>query len=773
MKKQIAAILLLGCMVIGSVGTPAQVSAAEVAETATEAEIEQTSEETSADTDAAEDTETAGNTKTAGSTETAESTELAETAESTELAETAESTELAESVKAAAVNTTESGTEAAAEELVHPTGLMDLNVINVGTIAEDDVLDETEVNSSKSSSVYAAEWDSYSSNYVYNMLSTEEREFWDGLDASCRQVLLGTDNLTAGRIPYVSCGSLNSSRIEYVAYMFRYMNPQYYFINVSLYKGSSSSGWRAAFGVYSAFQNGTARSTATQSVKNQVDTWKNTVNSLGSEAEKVKMIHDLIVEKVDYNYDISNRSSFNEDTAYTQSVYSVFCMDKTVCAGYAQAFEMMCNGVGVDCIAVTSDDHEWNKVRINDSWYNVDCTWADQSTIDYEYFERSDAVYDADLANYASSHAEESYWSEYLPACTLDSGATSSDPGTLPTITQQTAQPQISVTANNNVNYVTITSSTPNAIIYYTTNGDTPTPAYTRSEKYSSTFTLGGSCTVKAVAVCDTYWDSNVASKSVTATTGTTDTPDTTDTTTQHKSAPFVKLLYQYVLDRTATQSEIDYWVGRLENGSTGAEVAYGFIFSQEFQNKNYSDADYVEHLYLSLMGRASDADGKADWVTHLKNGVSRLYVFRQFTDSAEFGNLCNTYEIQRGTVTLNENRDQNYNVTRFVARNYTEFLGRNYDVDGLNDWSGRINSGYGMGNVAYGFVFSQECINMNLSNSDYVKMLYRGIFGREYDEAGLNDWVNQMNNGTSRETVFWGFANSQEFANMVASYGL
>ena len=761
MKKRIAAILLLGCMVMGSVVTPAQVSAAEVSETATEAETEQTSEETSVNTAAAESTETAEN---------------AETAEITESAETAESTELAESVKAAAANTTESGTEAAAEELVHPTGLMDLNVINVGTIAEDDVLDETEVNSNKSSSVYAAEWDSYSSNYVYNMLSTEEREFWDGLDASCRQVLLGTDNLTAGRIPYVSCGSLNANEITYVAYMFRYMNPQYYFINVSLYQGSSSSGWCAAFGVYSAFQNGTARSTATQSVKNQVDTWKNTVNSLGSEAEKVKMIHDLIVEKVDYNYDISNSSSFNEDTAYTQSVYSVFCMDKTVCAGYAQAFEMMCNGVGVDCIAVTSDDHEWNKVRINDSWYNVDCNWADQSTIDYEYFERSDAVYDADLASYASSHAEESYWSEYLPACTLDSGATSSDPGTLPTITQQTAQPQISVTANNNVNYVTITSSTPNAIIYYTTNGDTPTPAYTRSEKYSSTFTLGGSCTVKAVAVCDTYWDSNVASKSVTAatgTTGTTDTPDTTDTTTQHKSAPFVKLLYQYVLDRSATQSEVDYWVGRLENGSTGAEVAYGFIFSQEFQNKNYSDADYVEHLYLSLMGRASDADGKADWVTHLKNGASRLYVFRQFTDSAEFGNLCNTYEIQRGTVTLNENRDQNYNVTRFVARNYTEFLGRTYDVDGLNDWSGRINSGYGMENVAYGFVFSQECINMNLSNSDYVKMLYRGIFGRSYDDEGLNDWVNQLNNGTSRETVFWGFANSQEFANMVASYGL
>lgn len=235
----------------------------------------------------------------------------------------------------------------------------------------------------------------------------------------------------------------------------------------------------------------------------------------------------------------------------------------------------------------------------------------------------------------------------------------------------------------------------------------------------------------------------------------------------------FASLLYENALGRTASQSELDYWAQELTNGRTGAEVAYGFLFSEEFQNKNYSDADYVEHLYLSLMGRASDEGGKADWVTRLGNGVSRLYVFQQFTDFVEFGNLCNTYEIQRGTVTLTENRDQNYNVTRFVARNYTEFMGRTYDVNGLNDWSGRINSGYGMENVAYGFVFSQECINMNLSNSDYVKMLYRGIFGRSYDDAGLNDWVNQLNNGTSRETVFWGFANSQEFANMVASYGL
>ena len=40
---------------------------------------------------------------------------------------------------------------------------------------------------------------------------------------------------------------------------------------------------------------------------------------------------------------------------------------------------MMCNGSGIDAVAVTSYYHEWNKVRLNDSWYNVDCTWDERT----------------------------------------------------------------------------------------------------------------------------------------------------------------------------------------------------------------------------------------------------------------------------------------------------------------------------------------------------------------------------------------------------------
>lgn len=110
-----------------------------------------------------------------------------------------------------------------------------------------------------------------------------------------------------------------------------------------------------------------------------------------------------------------------------------------------------------------------------------------------------------------------------------------------------------------------------------------------------------------------------------------------------------------------------------------------------------------------------------------------------------------------------------------FVARNYTQFLSRNYDTDGLNHWCEAINHHtQSMQEIAYGFVFSTECSNKNLSNTEYVKMLYRGCFDREGDDAGISDWTNALNSGMmDRTQVFWGFANSQEFANMVESYHL
>lgn len=237
----------------------------------------------------------------------------------------------------------------------------------------------------------------------------------------------------------------------------------------------------------------------------------------------------------------------------------------------------------------------------------------------------------------------------------------------------------------------------------------------------------------------------------------------------------FVERLYNKVFQRKADAAGLKDWSEKLYNGSTtGATTAWNFFFSREFANKNTSNEEYVEILYQALFDRTADDSGKADWVDALNNGMSRTYVLKGFAESVEFKQLCDTYAIKQGTVEIKENRDKNRQVTGFVSRLYTIALNRSADVSGLNDWTGKLlEKKQTPKQVASGFVFSKEMTNRNLSNREFVSMLYRTMMDREPDESGLNDWVARLQAGTTREKVFDGFADSTEFNNIVKAYGL
>ena len=238
----------------------------------------------------------------------------------------------------------------------------------------------------------------------------------------------------------------------------------------------------------------------------------------------------------------------------------------------------------------------------------------------------------------------------------------------------------------------------------------------------------------------------------------------------------FVHRLYYHCFGREADQAGLNDWVNRLSTRSeNGGQVAYGFFFSEEFTNLNLSNEAYVEVLYQVFLGRDSDASGKQYWMSKLENGMSRLYVMNGFSASDEFTALCNRCGFESGSVPSTQMRDQNEGVTAFTARMYTQALGRSYDESGLNDWCGRIiKQGWSPYRVATeGFFHSQEFANRNLSDEEFVKVLYETFLDRAYDEVGLKGWVGRLHNGESRDTVIAGFANSREFANLMAKYGL
>ena len=67
----------------------------------------------------------------------------------------------------------------------------------------------------------------------------------------------------------------------------------------------------------------------------------------------------------------------------------------------------------------------------------------------------------------------------------------------------------------------------------------------------------------------------------------------------------------------------------------------------------------------------------------------------------------------------------------------------------------------------------SNEFQNKKMSNEDYVKTMYLGLFDRSADAAGLSGWVDVLEAGNSRESVFYGFADSQEFRTLASGFGL
>ncbi|MCR1919418.1 DUF4214 domain-containing protein [Frisingicoccus caecimuris] len=253
-------------------------------------------------------------------------------------------------------------------------------------------------------------------------------------------------------------------------------------------------------------------------------------------------------------------------------------------------------------------------------------------------------------------------------------------------------------------------------------------------------------------------------------------TPEEEEINTPEKMVEnFVTRLYELVLGRKPDKAGLEGWKSQLLNQvETGADVLQGFINSDELKAKNLTNDAFVELLYNVCLGRNSDKEGKGAWISCLEKGLSRTYVLKGFAESEEFTDICSEYDIIRGNITLVEKEDLYPEITQYLYRCYRVFLNREPDTQGLRQWiDAFIARGEKPDEITKGFVFSKELNDKNLDDEEFVKILYKGLFDREADDVGLHDWINWLNSGKSRQEVFWGFTNSDEFHKLVNSFGL
>jgi len=140
-----------------------------------------------------------------------------------------------------------------------------------------------------------------------------------------------------------------------------------------------------------------------------------------------------------------------------------------------------------------------------------------------------------------------------------------------------------------------------------------------------------------------------------------------------------------------------------------------------------------------------------------MSQGHSRAEVVLGFSESPEdVNNLA--APVQHGLWVGNAAAAE-------VARMYDTVLGREPDSAGLGSWTQQLQNGTSLQSVANGFVGSAEFQSVYgaLNNSDFVTLLYHNVLHRDPDTPGLNSWVSQLNGGTSRSQVVIGFSESPE----------
>ena len=101
---------------------------------------------------------------------------------------------------------------------------------------------------------------------------------------------------------------------------------------------------------------------------------KNLNNKLDSDYDKVKAVHDYLIQINKYSY--INGGAFN--CLYLRS---------SACNGYASSFFLIMQELGIPCTCEFGSNHEWNSVCVDGVWYNIDVTWDDQNhAVVYDYF---------------------------------------------------------------------------------------------------------------------------------------------------------------------------------------------------------------------------------------------------------------------------------------------------------------------------------------------------------------------------------------------------
>ena len=220
----------------------------------------------------------------------------------------------------------------------------------------------------------------YTGKWGYNQLNETQKIMYARLYESARN--------NSGAINVTDLG-LSESSLNVAFWAFDYDNPQFLTLG-SGYSYSYNSATRELVDVTIEYGR-SAGEVPTSQFESTARSVINDALQMGSDYERLKYIHDWIVNNTSYTY--TGPEYINE--ADGPVVYG-----SALCEGYSKAFMYMAQSMGYECICVSgysNGDHMWNMVKVGGTWYHVDVTWDDPISssgpvLRYNYFLVSDST---------------------------------------------------------------------------------------------------------------------------------------------------------------------------------------------------------------------------------------------------------------------------------------------------------------------------------------------------------------------------------------------
>lgn len=274
---------------------------------------------------------------------------------------------------------------------------VDLDSIKTPQVVENNPLDNIQTSDNNNVNV------DYSNitidKYFYNQLEEPSKTIYKALESNKENMITGTYKIEFGNTFSDILDSANGqnelgdyyqSAIEAYTYdnpdVF-YLSPSKMYLNIETTTFGSSTTYNVFINNGSDanyFTDEFSSESQVRSAINSIEQVKNTLVSkrTGNTYEDIKMVHDYLVDNIEYDTSLSKNNIYD--------VYGALINRVAVCEGYARSFKYILDEMGISSVLVIgtgtnsrgeTERHAWNYVEIDGNWYAVDCTWDDPVVI--------------------------------------------------------------------------------------------------------------------------------------------------------------------------------------------------------------------------------------------------------------------------------------------------------------------------------------------------------------------------------------------------------